>query len=214
MGLSRRPAPGLHLQALGGRQPRFAERCPRRGDGGLHLHRRDGGHGHAGLDRLPSATVTETTPCKSAATWPGRQESTFLPCGHLGRDRAIPDPDRSQVAVEGTHDGLADRLDADQQLFALVELDSVLNSGLQSVEVFQRRHGGHVTPIRPGLLEVARRAGEHGAHDGAQGHTASVRPHQDASQTETARAAWLVDPDSTPSRTIRSTTGGEGCPPP
>ena len=109
----------------------------------------------------PSATLMVTTPWNGAATWPGLDVSAFsvaaTSAAMLVSRTAIGRSWPLMVAITravAALVGLADRLEAEQQRLALVDVDLVLVALPEAVEVVERGQHRHVAVGLAGLDEV------------------------------------------------------------
>ena len=121
-----------------------------RGDRRLHLHRLDGGHGLPGLDLLALGHLQRHHAGERRGDVVRVGPVGLLRGLDVGRDRRVAHRHRAQLPVQrGQHVavaalvGLGDRLQLDQQRDPRLQLDGVLDLGLQPVEeVLRGQHDG------------------------------------------------------------------------
>ena len=138
-----------------------------RGDRGLHLHRLDGRDRVAGRHLLALLDHDRDHALERRGDVARLRRVGLLGAATSEAMRPVADVHRAELAVDrGQHRadaalvGVADRLEAEDQVLALLDLDLVLDALPQPVEVVQRRHHRQVAVRRPRLGELLGRAGE------------------------------------------------------
>ena len=157
----------LDLRGARGHGDRVHRARLRRGDRGLHLHGLDGGDGLPGRNVVARGDVHGDDAREGRGHVVGVGPVGLLRGRHLGRDGQIAHHHRPELTVDDAHHGahaafvgIGDRLEADEEFDALVDLDAVLVTVPQAVEELV---GGQPRGVAVHLavgLEFLCRAGE------------------------------------------------------